>query len=223
MDQTEGVNGTFLASDGRMLAAQAYGHRVLALSLGGDRPSEVAVLAADPTWNQPNDVCQSPAGHVYFSDPDFKTRTRSAVYHLAPDGRVSRVITDMTLPNGLVVSNNGRTLYVADSHEKHWRAFPIRADGSVGSGRVFFDPDVADRSDPDGMTIDEHGRLYFTGRGGVWVVRPDGTRLVFIPVPEFCSNLTFGGPEGKTLYLTCKHKVYSLSMAVRGGRSGGCW
>jgi len=223
MDRTEGVNGTFLAQDGRLLAAQTYGHRVLALPPGGIRPAEVVTLAADPAWNQPNDVCQSPTGHIYFSDPDFKTRTKSGVYHLAPDGRVGKVISDMTLPNGLVVSNDGRSLYVADSHEKHWRAYPIGEDGSLGAGRVFFNPDVPDQADPDGMTIDEHGRLYFTGRGGVWVVRPDGTMLEFIPVPEFCSNLTFGGPDGRTLYLTCKHKVYSLAMAVRGGPSGGHW
>lgn len=222
-DQTEGVNGTFRARDGRLLCAQTYGHRALTLPLGGDRPAEVVTLAADPTWNQPNDICQAPNGAIYFTDPDFKTRTHSAVYHLAADGRVTKIIDDMQIPNGIVVSLDGRTLYVSDSYAKHWRAYPIQADGTVGPGRTFFDPETPDRADPDGMTIDERGNLYCTGRGGVWVVRPDAALIEFIPVPVFCSNVTFGGADGKTLYLTCKGRVYSLTLAVRGGATGGRW
>lgn len=222
-DKTEGVNGTFRARDGRLLCAQTYGHRALALPLGGDRPTEIVTLAADPTWNQPNDICQAPDGDIYFTDPDFKTRTRSAVLHLAADGRVMKIIDDMQIPNGIVVSLDGRTLYVSDSYAKHWRAYPIKTGGSVGPGRVFFDPETPNRDDPDGMTIDAHGNLYCTGRGGVWVVRPDGTLIEFIPVPVFCSNVTFGGADGKTLYLTCKGRVYSLALTVRGGATGGRW
>jgi gluconolactonase len=168
-------------------------------------------------------VCQAPDGATYFTDPDFKTKSKSAVYRRASSGSVTRIITEMPLPNGLIVSNDGRTLYVGDSHEKLWRSYPFQPDGTVGAGKVFFNPDTADRNDPDGMTIDELGNLYFTGRGGVWVVRPDGTLLEFITVPEFVSNLTFGGRDWRTLYLTCKGKVYSLEMSVRGGRAGGRW
>jgi len=223
LDRTEGINGTFRARDGRMLAAQAYGHRVLSLALGGDQPADSIVVAADPAWNQPNDVCQSPAGYIYATDPDFKQRTASRVLRIDPDGRVTPVIQDMAIPNGIVCALDGRTLYVSDSHEKHWRAYPLRADGSVGPGRVFFDPQVPDRADPDGMTIDALGNLYSTGRGGVWVVRPDGSLLEFIAVPEFVSNLTFGGSDGRTLFLTCKGKIYSLRTQVRGGSTGGLW
>ena len=222
-DRTEGINGTFRAKDGRMLGAQAYGHRLVALTPGGPAPRIVDVLASDETWNQPNVVCQSPTGEIFFTDPDFKKREKSRVLRLASDGTVTTVVTDMPTPNGLITSNDGRTLYVGDSHLKHWRAYPINADGSPGEGRVFFDPQVEDRSDPDGMTIDESGNLYLTGRGGVWVVRPDGSLLEFIKVPEFCSNLTFGGKDGRTLFLTCKSKVYSLEMAVRGGPASGRW
>lgn len=223
LDHTEGVNGTFRARDGRLLGAQAYGHRVLSIPLGGPSPAETDVLAADPGWNQPNDVCATPDGHIFATDPDFKTRTRSRVLRIDPGGKATVVITDMEIPNGVVSSLDGRTLYVSDSHAKHWRAYPVSADGAVGVGRVFFDPPVEDRADPDGMTIDALGNVYCTGRGGVWVVRPDGTLLEFIAVPEFVSNLTFGGPRGKTLFLTCKGKVYSLATQVRGGRTSGLW
>ena len=97
-------------------------------------------------------------------------------------------------------------------------AHPIKDDGTVGPGELFFDPKTENRGDPDGMTIDEHGNLYFTGRGGVWAVDPAGKALGFIPVPEFCSNVTFGQEDGRTLYLTCSKKVYALEMKVRGGQ-----
>ena len=223
MDHTEGVNGTFRARDGRLLAAQTYGHRVLSLRLGGVGPADVRVLAADPGWNQPNDICETPEGLIFTTDPDFKARKKSRVLRVNADGSVTPVIDDMEIPNGIVSSLDGRTLYVSDSHAKHWRAYPIHPDGSVGPGRVFFDPQTPDRADPDGMTIDAEGNLYCTGRGGVWVVRPDGSLLEFIAVPEFVSNVTFGGADGRTLYMTCKGKVYGLALRVRGGATGGWW
>jgi len=68
------------------------------------------------------------------------------------------------------------------------------------------------------MTIDKMNNLYFAGLGGVWIVSPAGKQLGFIAVPEFCSNLTFGGADGRTLYITCLKKVYSLVMSVQGSR-----
>lgn len=84
--------------------------------------------------------------------------------------------------------------------------------------KVFFDPSNEDRREPDGMSIDEQGNVYLSGRGGVWVVGPDGKALGLIPIVEFCANVTFGGDDGKTLYMTCQDKLYSLQMKVRGGQ-----
>lgn len=215
-DGTEGVNGTFLARDGRLLAAQAYGHRVLAYSIGADGPAAVDVLYHNPTLHQPNDLTQTRGGDIYFTDPDFKNRRASAVYWMNFKGKVERAITDMDLPNGVVVSPDGRQLYVSDSFLKLWRVYPLARDGSVGRGRVFFNPDTPNQDDPDGMTVDARGNVYLTGRGGVWIVSPKGQQLGFIPVPVFCSNLCFGGAELTTLYLTCSKKVFSLAMRTRG-------
>ena len=219
LDKTEGINGTFLASDGRVLGAQVYAHRVAAFDPAAGPAPPLQSLAHDPGWNQPNDVCQVPGGGIYFTDPNFGKREASSVYYLPPGAaKANAIITTMPLPNGIIASNDGKTLYVGDSHEKLWRAFSIRADGTVGPGRVFFDPEIENRSDPDGMTIDEFGNLYFTGRGGVWVVSPEGEPLRLIPVKSFCSNVTFGGKDGRTLFLTCRGAVYSLAMRVRGGQ-----
>jgi hypothetical protein len=122
----------------------------------------------------------------------------------------------MTRPNGIITSVDGTKLYVADSSDKYWKVYSINTDGSVGSGSVFFNPGSSNTNDPDGMTIDENGNLYFTGRGGLWIVSPSGTQLDFITVTETTSNVTFGGTTGSTLYITCQNKVYSLETTVRG-------
>ena len=217
MDQTEGINGTFISSTGRMITAEVVAHKICSYRITPDGPADAKVLAFDETLNQPNDLCQSPSGHIYFTDPNWKNYKTSGVYNLSPDGTLTKVVDDMTAPNGIICSLDGKILYVGDSVQKHWKAFVIKPDGLLGQGRVFFDPETENRKDPDGMTIDENGSLYFTGRGGIWIVSAEAELLGFIPVPEFCSNATFGGPDGKTLFITCQDKVYSLAMAVRGG------
>jgi gluconolactonase len=208
-DQTAGVNGMYLANDGRLIGAQAFGHRVVSYGIGENGPADTVVLLHDTTLHQPNDIAQSPTGDLYFTDPDFEKRQTSGVYLLSTKGELRKVISDMQVPNGIKVSNDGRALYVSDDGPKNWRAYPILADGSVGPGKVFFDPPVAQekRTDPDGMSIDEQGNLYLSGSGGVWVVDRFGEESGFISIPEFCSNMTFGGDDGKTLYLTCSKQV----------------
>lgn len=220
-DDTAGVNGTYLARNGRMLGAQAFGHRILSYALGADNGKDNQTLIYDTTLFQPNDVVEAPNGDIYFTDPDFKKEQQSkkeqgsAVY-LLRNGIKTKIITDMPVPNGLKVSLDGKSLIVGDSSKAHWRSYPIQPDGTVGAGVLFFDPPTERRDSPDGMSLDELGNYYFSGRGGVWVASPQGKSFGLIPVPEFCSNVTFGGPDGNTLYLTCSKKLYSLQMNVRG-------
>ena len=213
-DNTDGVYGTFRSLDGQLLGAQVSGHSVVSYDFS---TGAMKVLAHDSAWNQPNDLCQTPNGDIYFTDPDFVRGKSGSVFRLS-QGKVTKVVSNLSRPNGCIASNDGRTLYVGDGHAKLWRSFPILPDGSLGPGRVFFDPDTEDTDPPDGMSIDEHGNLYLTGRGGVWVVTPAGESKGLILVPEFCSNVEFGGADGKTLFITCKKKLYQLAMQVRGGR-----
>ncbi|HEV2863227.1 MAG TPA: SMP-30/gluconolactonase/LRE family protein [Pyrinomonadaceae bacterium] len=224
MDRTQGVNGTYLSRTGRLLAAQAFGHNLLSMRVGPAGPEDIKSLTSGfegVPYIQPNDVAESPTtGGVYYTDPNFKGKTRSAVYYLSPDGAVRRVVENLKLPNGVEVSNDGRTLYVGDSFEKRVYSYPILPDGSVDQGQVkiFFDPQTENQNDPDGMTSDAGGNLYFAMRGGVWVVTPEGKSLGLIPVPEFTSNVTFGGDDGRTLYVTCDKRVYALRMSVKGAQ-----
>ncbi len=215
---TEGVGGAFLARDGRILAADCAKHRILSFAAGPDGLSDPKVMAEDPAWHQPNDICEAPSGHIYFTDPDFSEKKSGSVFHLFPSGKVSRAVSHLPCPNGVTASGDGKTLYVSDTSLREWWAFPILADGGLGEGRVFFKPESDARAGgPDGMTSDEFGNLYLTGMGGVWIVSPTGRQLDFIPVPEFCSNVRIGGPDRKTLYITCSKKVYSLSLKARAG------
>jgi gluconolactonase len=224
MDHTKGMNGTYFSRNGRLLIAQAFGHTLSSVKIGVDGPEDIKLLASDfegIPFIQPNDVAESiPTGGIYFSDPNFKGKTRSAVYYLSPAGTVRRVIDNLKLPNGLEVSNDGGILYVSDSFEKRIYSYPILADGSVDQAQVkiFFDPVTENTADPDGMCSDVLGNLYFAMRGGVWVVSKEGKQLGFIPVPEFASNVTFGGVDGQTLYITCDKKLYSLAMRVKGAQ-----
>ncbi len=228
MDRTQGVNGTYLSTvgsqKGRLLGAQAFGHNLLSMRICEAGPEDVKSLTSTYeglSYIQPNDVAESPVnGTLYYTDPNFRGKTRSAVYMLVPGGRPRRIIEHLKLPNGCEVSNDGKTLYVGDSFEKRIYSYPILEDGTVDPGqvRVFFDPETRNQADPDGMCADAEGNLYFCMRGGVWVASPKGESLGLIPVPEFCSNATFGGKDGRTLFLTCSKKVYSLPMRVAGAQ-----
>jgi gluconolactonase len=223
LEKGEGVNGTYLAKDGRLLGAEGIGKRLVSFALGADGLGDLRALATDASGTPfvgPNDVVESPtSGAVYFTDPDFKGKTRSTVFALAKGAtKVVPVVTHLKIPNGLEVSNDGKTLYVADSFEKRIYSYPIQDDATVDQGRVkvFFDPATKNQADPDGMCSDSDGNLYFAMRGGVWVVTPAGESLGLIPVPEFASNCAFGGEDGKSLYITCSKKVYRLAMKARG-------
>lgn len=218
LDKTEGVNGMCIGNDGRLLGAQAFGHRVLSFAIGPDGPTDTKVLYFDKTLFQPNDVAQAPNGNIYFTDPDFAKKEKSAVYLLSPMGEAKKIIHDVAVPNGVRVSLDGKTLYVSDDGTRTWRSYPIQADGTVGPGRLFFDPPTDNKGDPDGLGIDEFGNLYVSGRGGVWVADKWGNSMGLIAIPEFCSYASFGGEDGKTLYFTCLKQVYSLQMKVRGGQ-----
>jgi gluconolactonase len=120
-------------------------------------------------------------------------------------------------------SLDGKKLYVSAGSTvtayQQWWVFDINSDGTLSAPSVFFDPaSPPDTGNvPDGMTIDELGNLYFAGLGGVWIVSPQGEQLDFIDTPTSILNVTFGGPNGRMLYMACYDYVYGLAMNVRGG------
>ncbi len=218
-----GSNGLTLDAEGRLLACEHGGRR-----LSRTEPDGAIVTLADTyqgqRLNSPNDVVARADGSIYFTDPPYglkdqreeKELPHNGVYRRAPDGALTLLVDDFERPNGLAISPDGRTLYVDDTARGHIRAFDLRADGTVGNGRVFADLRAAERGAPDGMKLDVEGNVWCTGSGGVWVIAPDGTILGRILMPEVTANLAWGGTDNRTLYLTSSTSVCRLECRIAG-------
>ena len=220
MSPSPNTNGTVLSIDGRLLTADESTMQIRSHIIGVSGPEDSTVLCTAP--DKPNDLCQLANGNIYFTCPDWSSATNQGVYLLKTDGSVTRVNNALNQPNGILTSLDETKLYVSESSSsnltyKRWWVFPINSDGSLGTGSVFFKPTTSYTSDPDGMTIDDRGNLYFTGLGGVWIVSPTGQQIKMIPTPDVPANVCFGGPDYRTLYIACNYRVYSLAMVVRGG------
>ena len=179
--------------------------------------------------NRPNDVICASDGSIYFTDPALwleppeKEQSFNGVYRIAPDGTLKPIITDFDFPNGLALSPDERTLYVANSRpDMHIRAFDLQLDGSAINGRVFAGLKLEGQEGvPDGMKVDVEGRVYATGPGGCWVFSPTGEHLGTIILPEIPANCAFGGPDYKTLLLTARTGVYSVRTTTAGVKPPG--
>ena len=129
------------------------------------------------------------------------------------------MVDDFDRPNGLVISNDGRQLYIDDTDRHHVRVFDLGADGGLSNGRVFAEVVHGGTTGrPDGMKLDVEGNLYVTANTseGVWVYAPDGTLLGFLGVPESPANVAWGGRGNSTLFITANTSVYRLPMKVSG-------
>jgi gluconolactonase len=193
-------------------------------------------------YNSPNDVVVDIEGRIWFTDP-FYGADRSelelaeeAVYRIDPDGTVERVLSQPAIerPNGLAITPDARTLYIIDSHtrpggnRKVW-AFDVGADGRLGGQRLIFD--FGRGRGGDGMRLDERGNLWVAAGinfprhagensdvpAGVYVIAPDGELLGRIPIPEdVCTNLAFGGPDRRNLFVTSGKTIFKVPTAVVG-------
>lgn len=181
--------------------------------------------------NSPNDLVFHPNGDLYFTDPPYgldgtnnskaKELPFNGVYRLKPNGELTLLTKDISFPNGIAVSPDGRTLYVAvsDGRKPLWMAYDIQPDGTIARARVFFDAAalVAERriGAPDGMKVDRNGNLFATGPGGVLVFSPDGKHLGTIMTGERTANVAFGD-DGSTLYMTADHKLMRIRLRTKG-------
>jgi gluconolactonase len=145
------------------------------------------------------------------------------VFRIPPGGGDPQLVADdFAMPNGLCFSPDETTLYVNDSGVLHIRRFSVGADGTLSGGEVILsgigDPDDFAAGICDGMKCDEHGNIWVTGPGGVWIVSPDGEHLGTVEVPEHTGNLTWGGPSWDVLYVPSSTSVYRFKCKVAGNR-----
>jgi len=174
--------------------------------------------------NSPNDVIVGPDGAFYFTDPTLdlvkgekQEIPFQGVYRLDKNGKTTLLTKDLSQPNGLAFSPDGKKFYVDDSEQRNIRVYDVAATGSLTNGRIFGDePGEKGEGVPDGIKVDRKGNLFVTGPKGIWVWSADGTHLGTIAMPEQPANLTWGGKDLSTLYITATTSVYKLQTTTHG-------
>jgi gluconolactonase len=226
-----GSNGIVLDPSGRLVFCEHGDRRISVLERNGGKRTLVDSFEGK-RLNSPNDAIYDSQGNLYFTDPPYGLPKQwddprreldfCGVFRLGSDGKLTLLTKDLTRPNGIALSPDEKTLYVAQSDPKRaiWMAYPLNQDGTVGAGRVFADvTSMAGkmRGLPDGLKVDRNGNLFATGPGGIHVYAPDGTRLGRIETGEATANVAWGD-DGSTLYITADMYLCRLKTLTRGAR-----
>jgi gluconolactonase len=223
-----GPNGNAPDAQGSVVMCEQDGRRIVRLA-GSDDALKVETIFETyqgHRLNSPNDIIFALDGSFYFTDPPYglkgmdkdpaKELPFNGVYHYK-DGKLTLIIRDLTLPNGITLTPDGKTLYVANSgpHMMYMK-YPVLPDGTVGPGTMLIDFQPSpEHGVPDGLKLDMHGNLWASSPGGIRIITPQGKVLGQIKLPEVAANLNWGD-DGKTLYITASHSVYKLRTLVDG-------
>lgn len=219
-----GSNGLALRADGKIVAADHKAFGLVAFDPNAPSAAPVPVVTEymGKGFNSPNDLTIRADGNIYFTDPAYQCgqncpqgnqNGQKRVYRVDPTGVVSTIASAQGDPNGIALSPDGNTLYVAGS--SNMEKFTVAADGSVGAASPF-----AQVSSVDGLGVDCAGNVYATvhPQNKVDVYKPDGTLHGSISVPSSVTNVAFGGADNKTLYITTygDGKLYSVTLDIPG-------
>jgi len=222
------ANGLTLDRQGRLVMCQSGGtgggRRVTRLEANGDE----TVLASEfdgRTFNAPNDLTVDRQGRIYFTDPNFgdpsdARQPVAGVYRIDAPGKVALVISNLQKPNGIVITPDNATLYVSDRGTQKLHRYRVAPDGGLQADGILYDfsPDRG----VDGMRLDEQGNVWAAAgkdkTTGLFVVSPQGKLLLHKPMPEFSTNLAFGGADRRDLYFTASTSVYRLRTMIAGAK-----
>ena len=221
MENAGRANGLYFDHQGNLLAAADEDSELWSI----DPEKNVKTLIGDfegKRLNAPNDIWVAPNGGIYFTDPYYqrsywerneKEIEEERVYYLDPEEGVLRIAADgLVQPNGIIGTSDGKTLYIADIGNNKTYSYRISEDGSLKDRKLFAE------SGSDGMTIDNRGNIYLTGNG-VTVFNRKGKQIRHIPIEkDWTANITFGGTDQQTLFITAMDAVYTLQMNTRGVR-----
>ena len=222
-----GANGLWYARDGSLVICNHGERRVERMDIDTKTRTPLASRYNGQRFNSPNDVVEAADGTLYFSDPPYgleglddsplKEMEANGVYRLSSDGTVERLLADMTRPNGVALSPDDRTLYIAQSDPDA----PILRALDLGSGavRTLFDFTLYSDSPglPDGIAVAGTGELFVTGPGGVYLLSPEGEALARVDTGVATANCAFGG-DGSTLYITAHTKLQRIPTNLTGAQ-----
>lgn len=221
----KGSNAMATAKDGSVLMCQ---HGLRRIARVDDQLHQSLFL---DRWegkrlNSPNDLVFASDGALWFTDPPYgldkqaqdpaKEIPFNGVYRFK-DGKLTAVVKDLTNPNGIGFSPDGKTLYVANSGPKMFvNRYPVAANGTLGAPTVLISyPDTPNSEVPDGLKLDSAGNIWTSGPGGIRIITPQGKVLGQIKLPEVAANLAWAA-DGQTLYITGSTSIYRLRAKVRG-------
>ena len=226
-ENTSGANGLFVLKDGRMLAAEGGGRRIVAVAADG-RVTPLATQFNGQPLRAPNDLIADSKGGIYFTDPaprpapDVAPKEPGNVYYLRANADILLLDAQIQRPNGITLSLDEKVLYVDNTEGEFVYAFDVQPDGRVANKREFVklqEPEKGSlglRSRADGMALDSMGRLYVATAAGIQVIDSRGRHLGIIRVPSVARNVAFGGPGRRTLYLTALESLYQVPMIAQG-------
>jgi len=237
-----GTNGMTLDARGRLTAA-GHAQRDILRFESSDPKGTVTILAdtyQGKQLNSPNDLVYKSDGSLYFTDPPYGLRTQqdndpdkqltiNGVYRIAhalsqkPGSapvheNLQLLVSDLTRPNGIAFSPDEKYLYVNSTQPKKiWMRYTVKADGTLTDAKLLYDA-TADRrpGGPDGMKVDVEGNIYSAGPGGVWIFSPEGKPLATLLIPGMVSNVSWGGDDRKTLYITGSGGIFRVPLKIAG-------
>lgn len=228
---SQGANGLYLL-DSEHIIVPDHGNRTLyKLNVKSKEKAILADRFEGKRFNSPNDAVVSKSGVIYFTDPPYglekqdkssaKELPYNGVYALYPDGAIALLDDKLTRPNGIILSPDEATLYVANSdpNDAKWMAYSLDENGMPDDKReilnVTADVKAGEPGLPDGMAIDTNGNLYATGPGGVLILSAEGERLGLIRTGSAIANCTFGD-DGHTLYMTSHRFLARVKTKAKG-------
>jgi len=221
-----GSNGLGLDADGKLILCEHGNRRIARLEEDGSRTT-LADRYDGKRLNSPNDIVFHSSGSAFFTDPPYgldgqdenpnKEQPHNGVYRLDMDGTVTLLAAGQTRPNGIGLSPDEQTLYVANSDQppnRLWMSYPVQGDLTLGEGAVFFDGSMFEKpGNADGMALDTSGNVYASGPGGVLVLSPEGKHLGTILLDEGATNVGWGD-DGSSLYITAHTSIYRVRLTT---------
>jgi gluconolactonase len=225
-----GANGLIKDASGRVISADRERRQISRRSASDITTVETVLVSKfnNTAFNGPNDLVMDTSGGIFFTDPDYENRHSlpDALYYLSSAGELFQRRTFTTVgnerPNGVVLSPDGKILYLSVESGKRIMAYDVGANGALSNDRQFAIttvnmagmtlPNIT--NGPDGLTIDAAGNVYAAVQNAVFAWNPAGARLFDLPVSQDPTNLKFGGVGGRTLFITGGTSLFKVDLNV---------